>query len=71
MRFDKSILTLKEFAAEAGYHPFTVIRYIFKKGKCIYQQNGRRGQYRVTREEADRYHSLHTYGGQAYGKKQS
>jgi len=68
MRFDKSILTLKEFAAEVGQHRDTVIRYIILKGKCRFTRNGPRGQYRIRREWADEYHNHHTFGGNAYGK---
>ena len=69
MRFDKTWISLKEFAAEAGYHPNTVKLYILKKGKCRYEKNGPDGHYRIRREWADEYHSKNTFGGTAYGKK--
>lgn len=68
MRFDKPVLTLKEFAKECGFHVDTVRKKIIEKGKVKYKQNGVGGHIRIDRDRADEFHNSNTFGGQAYGK---
>jgi hypothetical protein len=68
MKHDTNILTLKEFAAEIGKHPNTVIRFIFDKGLCKFLGGKGFGHYRIRREWADEYLKLTTQGGEAFGK---
>ncbi len=68
MRFDKPILTLPEFCQETGLHRNTVDRFIIKRGKVTYSRNGPRGRIRITREDADQFHSHNTIKATAYGK---
>ena len=66
MHYEKPVLTLKEFAAECGLHVTTVQRNIITKGKVRYSRSGPKGHLRFSREDADFYHSKHTFGGTAY-----
>jgi DNA-binding transcriptional regulator YhcF (GntR family) len=68
MRFDKPMLTVREFAQEVGYHVNTVKRNIIEKGKLTIERSSPRAHIRITREEADLYRAKHRYKATAYGK---